>query len=257
METVCCELVAGTPPAARQGGTRIGHNAAMSETARILVVDDDPQTTRALRTALMTQGYEVRASADAESALDAFNEWKPHLVLTDLGVSRVDGLDLCGRIRAVSRVAIVVVSAKTGEEAKVEALDAGADDYLTKPYGIRELLARVRAVLRRSCDDTEGVPIEIGDFRIDLASRRVYVRGMEVRLTPKEFDLFLYLARRPNRVIGHRQLLGAVWGEASQEHPEYLRVFVGQLRKKLEAEPSMPRYLATEPWVGYRFNAAG
>jgi two-component system, OmpR family, KDP operon response regulator KdpE len=229
----------------------------MSDTARILVVDDDPQASRLLRTALISQGYEVRTTADTESALDAFNEWKPHLVLTELYVSRTDGLELCARIRATSRVAIIVVSAKAAEEAKVDALDAGADDYLTKPFGIREMLARVRAVLRRSADESDGVPIEIGDFRIDLASRRVYVRGMEVRLTPKEFDLFLYLARRPNRVIGHRQLLGAVWGEASQEHPEYLRVFVGQLRKKLEAEPSMPRYLATEPWVGYRFNAAG
>ena len=154
-------------------------------------------------------------------------------------------------------MAIIVISVKAEEETKVDALDAGADDYLIKPFGIREMLARVRAVLRRTVDDIDVAPLEIGDFRIDLGGRRVYVRGIEVRLTPKEFDLFLYLARRPNRVIAHRQLLGAVWGEASQEHPEYLRVFVGQLRKKLEAEPSMPRYLATEPWVGYRFNAWG
>jgi two-component system, OmpR family, KDP operon response regulator KdpE len=238
-------------------GTRIGHSATMTDTARILVVDDDPQIARALRTALTSQGYEVRAMADTESALDTFNEWKPHLVLTDFGRPIRGGLDLCGRIRATSRVAIIVMSVRAAEEAKVDALDAGADDYLTKPFGIRELLARVRAVLRRTCDDAEAAPLEIGDFRIDLNGRRVYVRGIEVRLTPKEFDLFLYLARRPNRVIAHRQLLGAVWGEASQEHPEYLRVFVGQLRKKLEAQPSMPRYLATEPWVGYRFNACG
>jgi two-component system KDP operon response regulator KdpE len=229
----------------------------MTETARILVVDDDPQITRVIRTALISQGYEVRAAADAESALDAFHEWKPHLVLTDFGRPMRGGLELCSRIRAISRVAIIVISVKAEEETKVEALDAGADDYLIKPFGIREMLARVRAVLRRTCDDIDTAPLEIGDFRIDLAGRRVYVRGIEVRLTPKEFDLFLYLARRPNRVIAHRQLLGAVWGEASQEHPEYLRVFVGQLRKKLEAEPSTPRYLATEPWVGYRFNAAG
>jgi two-component system, OmpR family, KDP operon response regulator KdpE len=229
----------------------------MNQTPRILVVDHDPQIARILRTTLAGQGYEVRTTADTESALDAFNEWKPHLMLTDLCVPPTGGLELCGRIRAISRVAILVLSVKAAEEAKVDALDAGADDYLTRPFGIRELLARVRALLRRTCDESDAVPIEIGDFRIDLAGRRVYVRGMEVRLTPKEFDLFLYLARRPNRVIGHRQLLGAVWGEASQEHPEYLRVFVGQLRKKLEAEPSMPRYLATEPWVGYRFNACG
>ena len=229
----------------------------MTDTARILVVDDDPQTTRALRATLTGQGYEVRTTADPEAALDELREWRPHLVLTDLSLSKTNGLELCNQIRTNSRVALMVVSAKAAEEAKVDAFEAGADDYLTKPFGIRELVARVRAVLRRTSVDSEAAPLEVGDFRIDFAGRRVYVRGVEVRLTPKEFDLFLYLARRPNRVIGHRQLLGAVWGEASQEHPEYLRVFVGQLRKKLEAEPSMPRYLATEPWVGYRFNACG
>jgi two-component system KDP operon response regulator KdpE len=165
---------------------------------------------------------------------------------------------LCRRIRAVSSVPIIVLSVKGEERTKVEALDSGADDYVTKPFGTDELLARVRAALRRSGTSSEEVAsFEAGDFRIDLDARRVHIRGHEVRLTPKEFDLFVYLARHPNRVLTHRTLLEAVWGEASQEQPEYLRVFMGQLRKKLEEDPSNPRYLVTEPWVGYRFNPAG
>jgi two-component system KDP operon response regulator KdpE len=233
-------------------------HAAMANIERVLTVDDDPQTARVLRTVLSCQGYEVLTSADGASALSSFTGWQPHLVLTELSMPNLDGLTLCRRIRAVSRVPIIVVSAKATEESKAEALDAGADDYMTKPFGIVELLARVRAALRRAQDNWDDVtPLEIGDFRIDLATRRVFVRGQEVRLTPKEFDLLLFLARRPNRVIDHSRLLAAVWGEGSRDHPEYLRVFVGQLRKKVERDPSTPRYLATAPWVGYRFNAAG
>jgi two-component system KDP operon response regulator KdpE len=151
-------------------------------------------------------------------------------------------------------VPIIVLSVKGEERTKVEALDSGADDYVTKPFGIDELLARVRAALRRGAGEVDTTAIDAGDFKVDLDSRRVHARGSEVRLTPKEFDLFVYMARHPNRVISHRTLLEAVWGEASQEQPEYLRVFMGQLRKKLEPDPSNPRYLVTEPWVGYRFN---
>jgi two-component system KDP operon response regulator KdpE len=157
----------------------------------------------------------------------------------------------------VSNVPIIVLSVKGEERAKVEALDSGADDYVTKPFGTDELLARVRAALRRGTADSEVDVFEVGDFKVDLGSRRVHAAGQEVRLTPKEFDLFVYMARHPNRVITHRTLLEAVWGEASQEQPEYLRVFMGQLRKKLEPDPSNPRYLVTEPWVGYRFNSQG
>jgi two-component system, OmpR family, KDP operon response regulator KdpE len=146
---------------------------------------------------------------------------------------------------------------KGEERIKVEALDSGADDYVTKPFGADELLARVRAALRRRGAPLESASLDVGDFRIDLDGRRVHIRGGEVRLTPKEFDLFVYLARHPNRVLTHRSLLEAVWGEASQEQPEYLRVFMGQLRKKLEVDPSNPQYMVTEPWVGYRFNPAG
>jgi two-component system KDP operon response regulator KdpE len=172
----------------------------------------------------------------------------------------MDGVELCRRIREVSTVPIIVLSVKGEERSKVEALDSGADDYVTKPFGIDELMARVRAALRRSggaAGAQELASFDAGDFRIDMDARRVHTHGREVRLTPKEFDLFVYMARHPNRVLTHAALLEAVWGQASQEQPEYLRVFMGQLRKKLEPDPSNPRYLVTEPWVGYRFNPRG
>jgi two-component system KDP operon response regulator KdpE len=228
-----------------------------SEHSRVLVVDDEPQITRVLRTVLTSQGYQVRTAAEGESALSSFAEWRPELVITDLYMPHMDGIELCRRIRAMSTVPIIVLSVKGEERTKVEALDSGADDYVTKPFGIDELLARVRAALRRGPGDTDVASFDAGDFRVDLEARRVHVRGQEVRLTPKEFELFVYLARHPNRVVTHRTLLEAVWGEASQEQPEYLRVFMGQLRKKLEPDPSNPRYLVTEPWVGYRFNPNG
>jgi len=228
-----------------------------AEKSRVLVVDDEPQITRVLRTVLTSQGYQVRVAAEGETALSNFTEWRPELVITDLYMPRMDGVELCRRIRALSTVPIIVLSVKGEERTKVEALDSGADDYVTKPFGIDELLARVRAALRRSGVDSEVTSFDVGDFRVDLEARRVHARGQEIRLTPKEFDLFVYMARHPNRVITHRTLLEAVWGEASQEQPEYLRVFMGQLRKKLEPDPSNPRYLVTEPWVGYRFNPNG
>ncbi len=228
------------------------------DTARVLVVDDEPQITRVLRTVLTSQGYEVQTAGEGEAALAIFTEWHPELVITDLFMPRMDGLELCKRIRAVSNVPIIVLSVKGEERTKVEALDLGVDDYVTKPFGTDELLARVRAALRRATGTAADVPsFEVGDFRVDLEGRRVHARGAEVRLTPKEFDLFVYFARHPNKVITHRTLLQAVWGEASQEQPEYLRVFMGQLRKKLEPDPSNPKYLVTEPWVGYRLNPVG
>jgi len=228
----------------------------VNDSARILVVDDDSQITRVLTTVLASQGYATRAAPDGVAAHAIVAEWQPDLVLTDLGMPRMNGVDLCRRIRILTTAPIIVLSVTDAERAKVEALDAGADDYITKPFGTDELLARVRAALRRSAPDeeTNAAPIDIGDFRIDVLARRVYVRGRAVRLTPKEFDLFVYLARRPNRVIERRRLLEAVWGETADDHPEYLRVFMGQLRKKIERNPSTPQHLATEPWVGYRFN---
>ena len=229
------------------------------EKSRVLVVDDESQITRVLRTVLTSHGYQVRTAAEGEAALTDFKEWSPELVITDLYMPHMNGVELCRRIRAVSSVPIIVLSVKGEERTKVEALDSGADDYVTKPFGMDELMARVRAALRRRPTDTDAEPssFEAGDFRVDLDTRRVVTNGREIRLTPKEFDLFVYLARRPNRVIPHAALLEAVWGEASQEQPEYLRVFMGQLRKKLEPDPANPRYLVTEPWVGYRFNPKG
>ncbi len=234
--------------------------SAVAEKSRVLIVDDEPQITRVLKTVLTSQGYQVRTASEGESALANFSEWRPELVITDLYMPHMDGIELCRRIRAQSNVPIIVLSVKGEEGTKVEALDSGADDYVTKPFGTDELLARVRANLRRAApgDGLNDVSsFEAGDFRIDLDARRVHVRGNEVRLTPKEFELFVYMARHPNRVLGHRTLLEAVWGEASQEQPEYLRVFMGQLRKKLEPDPSNPRYLVTEPWVGYKFSPQG
>jgi two-component system KDP operon response regulator KdpE len=167
----------------------------------------------------------------------------------------MDGLELCRHVRASSQIPIIVLSVRGEERTKVEALDAGADDYVTKPFSANELLARVRAALRRSTttDEPTAQSIEIGDFGIDLEARSVQVKSKRVHLTPKEFDLLVYLAQRPGKVIRHRALLLAVWGNNSVEQPEYLRVFVGNLRKKIEASEGPPRYILTEPWVGYRF----
>jgi two-component system KDP operon response regulator KdpE len=229
------------------------------EKSRVLVVDDEPQITRVLRTVLTSEGYQVHTAAEGESAFTDFKDWSPELVITDLYMPHMDGLELCRRIREVSSVPIIVLSVKGEEHSKVEALDCGADDYVTKPFGSDELMARVRAALRRRGAGPvhEPASFDAGDFRVDMDSRRVHIDGREVRLTPKEFDLFVYMARHPSRVLTHATLLEAVWGEASQEQPEYLRVFMGQLRKKLEPDPSNPRYLVTEPWVGYRFNPKG
>jgi len=227
----------------------------MSNIARILVVDDEPQITRVLRRSLTTHRFEVRVAADGEAALELFHDWHPDLVITDLTMPNVGGLELCRRLRFVSEVPIIVLSVKGEERTKVEALDAGADDYVTKPFGIDELLARVRAALRRTTavSDDIATMIEIGDFHVDLAGHSVTVGGRELRLTPKEFDLLAYLVQHPAKVLTHRTLLGAIWGGNYTEQTEYLRVFIGQLRKKIEADPANPKYIQTEPWIGYRF----
>ena len=221
----------------------------------ILVVDDEPQITRVLKTTLSSQGYSVRTASDGDQAVQLMKEWTPDLVITDLRMPNLGGLELCRHVRAKSRIPIIVLSVKGEERIKVEALDVGADDYVTKPFGVNELLARVRAALRRASapERPETSPIEAGDFRIDIPTRNVRVRNREVHLTPKEFDLLVYLARHAGKVLTHRTLLAAVWGGNSVEQPEYLRVFVGHLRKKLEPDEASPRYILTEPWVGYRF----
>jgi two-component system KDP operon response regulator KdpE len=228
----------------------------MDERQRILVVDDEPQITLVLRSGLAKHGYDVRVAAEGEAALDLFRAWSPHLVVTDLSMPNMGGLELCRRLRAASDAPIIVLSVKGEESVKIEALDAGADDYVTKPFGMGELLARVRATLRRSPSvDNEGRSvIEEGDFRVDLQARTVAVRGRSVHLSPKEFDLLVYLARHPGKVLTHRALLSAVWGGNKSEQTEYLRVFIGQLRKKVETDPARPRHISTEPWIGYRFD---
>jgi two-component system KDP operon response regulator KdpE len=222
---------------------------------QILVVDDDAQIRRVLSTSLSAHGYAIRCANDGEQALEIMQQWHPDMVITDLLMPNMGGAELCRRIRAESQVPIIVLSVREQEHDKVEALDAGADDYVTKPFHSNELLARVRAQLRRAPTPTplQG-NIEVGDFTIDPESRSVLVKGREVRLTPKEFDLLTYLAQHPGKVITHRRLLAAVWGDTSMEQPQYLHVFIGHLRKKLEQEGESTRYIVTEPWVGYRFN---
>jgi two-component system KDP operon response regulator KdpE len=220
----------------------------------ILVVDDEAQITRVLRTSLSAQRYDVRIANDGEMALEIMKDWSPQLVITDIAMPNLDGIALCKHIRQSSQIPIIVLSVRGQDRAKVEALDAGADDYVTKPFSMNELLARVRAQLRRlPIAESVQQQIQAGDFAIDLDVRSVKVAGREVHLTPKEFDLLLYLAKHRGKVVTHRKLLAEIWGPNSTEQPEYLRVFVGQLRKKIEIDPSSPKYLMTEPWVGYRF----
>jgi two-component system KDP operon response regulator KdpE len=226
----------------------------MQGRTHILVVDDEPQITRVLRTSLDAQGYDIRVANDGATALEIMKDFAPDLVITDLAMPHMDGIELCRQVRRISQVPILVLSVRGEERSKIEALDSGADDYVTKPFSTGELLARIRAVLRRSPPPAEPkTRIDLGDFQIDLDAHAVTVAGREVRLTPKEFDVLVYLAQHPYKVVTHRALLTAVWGSNSTEQPEYLRVFIGQLRKKVEPVPGTPRYILTEPWVGYRF----
>lgn len=230
----------------------------MNDRPRILVVDDEPQLIRVLRTGLQSRGYEIRAAADGLAGFEVFTDWHPDLVITDLAMPNVDGLELCRLVRAISQVPIIVLSAKGEEKTKVEALDLGADDFVTKPFGIDELLARVRASLRRatapSVNEAAQTVLESGDFHVDLEAREVKVRDKEIHLTPKEFDLLIYFIKHSGKVLTHRTLLSAIWGGNYVEQNEYLRVFVGNLRKKIEADAAAPRYIVTEPWIGYRFD---
>lgn len=231
----------------------------MAGRTKILVVDDEPQITRVLRTSLSSHGYEVKVANDGESALRTMEESRPDLIITDLSMPGMTGIELCENIRDHSQAPIIVLSVRGDDKSKVEALDKGADDYVTKPFSINELLARIRANLRRanlSEEPESSEPIEIGDFRIDLQTRIVSVAGNEIHLTPKEFDLLVYMARHPEKVLTHSVLLKAVWGPQNTQQPEYLRVFINQLRKKIEPDES-PRYILTEPWIGYRFRPEG
>jgi len=222
---------------------------------RILVVDDEPQIRRVLRTTLTSEGYEVQDARDGEDALRALRQSRFDVVLLDMNMPGMGGMETCRSIRAGSEVAIIMVTVHDAEKDKVDALNAGADDYVTKPFSTPELLARIRAAMRRLPVPPEGGPdsVHFPDLEINLSTRRVISKGREVRLTPKEFDLLRYLASNPDVVIPHAKLLQAVWGPDYGEEVEYLRVFINQLRKKIEPDPSHPEYLLTEPWVGYRF----
>jgi len=222
---------------------------------RILVIDDEPQITRVLRAALSAQRFDVRTANDPEEGLLLFRDWLPDLVVTDLMMPGLSGVEVCRAIRAQSAIPIVVLSVRDHEHSKIEALDAGADDYVTKPFSTQELLARVRAHLRRAPERTTAA-LKIGDFVVDSEAHLITVLGKPVHLTPKEFELLQHLAQHAGKVMTHRVLLTAVWGAQSAHQPEYLRVFVGQLRKKLESE-SGKQYIQTEPWVGYRFIPEG
>lgn len=227
----------------------------MSEEKKILVVDDEPQITRVLRGSLTAHRYSIRTAADGVSALDTFHDWKPDLIVTDLQMPEMDGIELCREIRKISDIPIIVLSVKGEEKTKIEALDAGADDYVTKPFSINELMARIRAGLRRPLSEKKEIELCAGDFLINLQNHQAFVRGEEVKLTPKEFDLLVFLMQNREKVLTHRTILNAVWGGNSVEQPEYLRVFLGNLRKKIELNSSEPHYILTEPWIGYRFNS--
>ncbi len=227
----------------------------MTRASRILLVDDELSIQRTVVPLLRSRGYEVDAAATGKEALSAVHAEPPDVVILDLGLPDMDGLEVCARIRSQSDVPIIVLSARGAEPQKVAALDQGADDYVTKPFGPEELLARVRAALRRALAASEPSTGQIvrGDITIDVDRHRVHRQGEEVHLTPKEFDLLQYLLANPNAAIPHTRLLQAVWGPDYGDQVEYLRVFVNQLRKKIEPDPAHPKFLLTEPWVGYRF----
>ena len=222
---------------------------------RILILDDEPQITRVLRAALSAQGYDVRTANDPEEGLQLYRDWTPDLIITDLMMPGMSGVEVTRAIRVRAATPILILSVRDHERSKVEALDAGADDYVTKPFGIQELLARVRAHLRRAPERTTAA-LELGDFVIDANAHSITVLNKPIHLTPKEFDLLVHLARHAGKVMTHRALLTSVWGAQSAHQPEYLRVFIGQVRKKLEAETGK-QYIQTEPWVGYRFLPEG
>ena len=230
----------------------------MSENKKVLIVDDESQITRVLRHSLTAHRYDVRTAADGVSGLETFHDWHPDLIITDLQMPEMDGIEFCGEIRKVSTLPIIVLSVRGEEKTKVQALDAGADDYITKPFGIDELLARVRAALRRSPSsvDDEIATLEEGDFSIDLAKRDVKIRTEDVHLTPKEFDLLVFLFRNRGKVITHRSILTAIWRGNFTEQTEYRRVFVGPLRKSITHKEERPSQWGSAPLCGIIANGS-
>jgi two-component system KDP operon response regulator KdpE len=223
---------------------------------RILVVDDEPQIRRIMRMTLTTAGYEVEDAKTGEEALVKVRDYRPDLVLLDINMPGMGGLAACKALRSDPNIAIVMLTVHNTEAAKVEALDAGADDFVSKPFSTPELLARIRAVLRR-VPATQSMPsrLTIGDLTIDFTARSVTRGTATAHLTPKELDLLRYLTQHPNEAVSHRELLQAVWGPDYGDQVDYLRAFIKSLRKKVEPNPDQPHYITTEPWVGYRFNS--
>ena len=227
----------------------------MTRAARILLVDDEVPIQRAVAPLLRSRGYDVDVAGTGSEALDVMHAHPPDLIVLDLGLPDMEGMEVCRRVRAESAVPIVVLSARGGETDKVNALDLGADDYVTKPFSPEELLARIRVALRRvfTADEAPAGRLQVGDLTIDYDRHRALRTNSEIRLTPKEFELLALLARSADRVLTHRAILKAIWGPNAVDQPEHLWVLMGQLRKKIEPDPSQPRYLVSEPWVGYRF----
>lgn len=221
--------------------------------AKILVVDDEPQLRRVMKVALTDLGYTIMEARTGEEALQRLHEYDPDLILLDINMPGLGGMETCRAIRRVFNVPIIILSVRNSEQDKVAALDAGADDYVTKPFGIQELLARIRAALRRSSAQDQGPQIiATKDFQVDLRQHTANAGGQAIRLTPKEFDVLKFLAENANEPVQHRRLLQTVWGPDYGDEVEYLRVVINSLRKKIEPNPSEPKYLLTVPWIGYR-----
>ena len=227
----------------------------MTRPAQILLVDDELSIQRAMAPLLRSNGYEVTVAGTGRDALDLFSRERPDLVILDLGLPDISGIEVCRKIRELADTAILILSVRGAEKDKVAALDQGADDYMTKPFGPEELMARVRAALRRSLGREAVLHGQLarGGLTIDFDRHRVHRGEAEIRLTPKEFELLTLLVTHAGRVLTHRSILKSIWGAPASDQPEHLRVLMGQLRKKIEPDPSRPRFLLTEPWVGYRF----
>jgi two-component system KDP operon response regulator KdpE len=222
--------------------------------ASILIVDDEPQIRRVLRATLSSQGYTVAEARSGDEALEQIRGQRPDLILLDVNMTSRSGFEVCREIRGSSDIPIIMLTVRNSERDKVQALDAGADDYVVKPFGSEELMARIRAALRRAAPVESLPPFISNDLKVDFEKRSVLVKGQPVRLTPKEFELLHHLVTNRGKAQAHRRILQAVWGPDYGEETEYLRVFINQLRKKIEPDPRHPRYIHTEPWIGYRFD---
>jgi two-component system KDP operon response regulator KdpE len=224
----------------------------MSDGARILIIDDEKQIRRMLKTALTGFGYDIAEASSGQEGLHQTTMFHPDLIILDLGLPDLDGVEVVRRLREWTEVPIIILSVREQENDKIKAFDAGADDYVTKPFGMGELLARIRVALRHAAKTEDEPVLTFGELTVDLARRRVILRGEELKLTPTEYEILKHLALHAGKVVTHRQLLKAIWGPNYQDETHYLRIYIGQLRRKIEADPSQPSYIVTESGVGYR-----